>query len=307
MIQILKNNQQILMEAAIVERLRRSTDVKLHPDLIHAPLIYDEKGKKALIKLYQEYVSIAYEARMPVFLCAPTWRANYARVHQSAIAHSINSDAVHFLQEFRDSQVHHKSEIIIGGMLGCKNDCYKPDEALSVSEAQLFHTWQIEQLVLGGVDCLIAVTLPNVDEALGIAKAMQATGIPYIISFVISRDGCVLDGTNLNDAVHYIDNNTTVQPLGYMVNCAFPSFLCPDQQPKQLFERLIGYQANASSLDHCDLDGANKLEADELSEWGNLMIELNSKYGMKILGGCCGTDGDHLRYIVEHKKTNNPK
>ncbi len=299
--QILKNNRQILMEAAIVERLRRSSDVELHHDLIHAPLIYDEKGKKALIKLYQEYVDIAYAARMPVFLCAPTWRANDDRVHESNISNSINIDAVHFLREFRDSQVNHKSEIIIGGMLGCKNDCYKPDEGLSVSEAQTFHTWQIEQLVLGGVDCLIAVTLPNVDEALGIAKAMESTGIPYIISFVISRDACVLDGTTLSDAVKYIDHNTTVQPLGYMVNCAFPSFLCADKQPEQLFERLIGYQANASSLDHCDLDGADKLEADELSEWGRLMIELNSEYGIKILGGCCGTNGEHLRYIVDNK------
>ena len=27
------------------------------------------------------------------------------------------------------------------------------------------------------------------------------------------------------------------------------------------------------------------------------MIELNEKYGIKILGGCCGTNGDHLMYI----------
>jgi len=288
------------MEAAIVERLKRESDVELHHDLVHAPLIYDEIGKKALVRLYQEYVNIAYEARLPVLLCAPTWRANYSRVHQSNISHSINIDAVHFLQEFRNSQLNHQSEIMIGGMLGCKNDCYKPDEGLSVSQAQSFHSWQIEQLVQGGADYLIAVTLPNVDEALGIAKAMEATGVPYIISFVISRDACVLDGTSLIEAVNYIDSNTTRQPLGYMVNCAFPTFLCPDKQPKLLFERLIGYQANASSLDHCELDDAKKLEADELSEWGRLMIELNHKYALKILGGCCGTNGDHLRYITEH-------
>ena len=289
------------MEAAIVERIKRDSDVELHDDLVHAPLIYDEKGKKALVKLYQEYVNIAFEAKLPVLLCAPTWRANHSRVHQSNLSHSINSDAVHFLQEFRDSQVNHQSEILIGGMLGCKNDCYKPDEGLSVSEAQAFHSWQIEQLVRAGADYLIAVTLPNVDEALGIAKAMELTGVPYIISFVISRDAAVLDGTSLIEAVNYIDSNTTVQPVGYMVNCAFPAFLCADKQPELLFERLIGCQANASSLDHCQLDGANKLEADELSEWGRLMIELKSEYGIKILGGCCGTNGEHLQYIVDNK------
>lgn len=296
--QFLKSNKTILMEAAIVERLRRSNDVVLHPDLIHAPLIYDKKGKSALLRLYQEYVNIAYEAKLPILLCTPTWRANYLRVKQADISPAINSDAVQFLQKFRDLQAGYKSNIKIGGMLGCKNDCYKADEALSVSAAQSFHSWQIEQLVMGGVDYLIAVTLPNVDEALGIAKAMEATGIPYIISFVISRDAHILDGTSLIEAVNYIDNNTIVQPLGYMVNCAFPTFLCADKQPEQLFKRLIGYQANASSLDHCELDGAQELKLDDVSEWGRLMVELNTRYGVNILGGCCGTNGEHLHDIV---------
>ena len=165
----------------------------------------------------------------------------------------------------------------------------------------MFHQWQIEQLALGGVDYLIAETLPNVEEAIGIAKAMATTGLPYIISFVISKEGLILDGTNLNDAIKYIDTNTSNKPLGYMINCAFPSFLCADNQPKDLFKRLIGYQANASSLDHCDLEGSDNIEVNTIAEWGDLMIELNHKYGVKILGGCCGTDGRHLQYISENK------
>ena len=105
----------------------------------------------------------------------------------------------------------------------------------------------------------------------------------------------------VGDAVKYIDLNTTEKPYGYMVNCAYPTFLCADTQPGELFERLIGYQANASSLDHCDLDGADQLVTDAVSEWGQLMIDLNRKYGIRVLGGCCGTSGDHLKYIVRNK------
>lgn len=299
--EILNNNKMILMEAAIVERLRRSSDFELHLDLVHAPLIYDEYGKKALLEIYQEYADIASNSGEPILLCTPTWRANHLRVKASNFPMSINLDAIKFLQEFRDSQNYKKSQVKIGGLIGCKNDCYKPNEGLLVSESQLFHSWQIKQLALGGVDYLIAETLPNVDEALGIAKEMSNTGIPYIISFVVSRDGLVLDGKSLPEAISYIDNNTLVNPIGYMVNCAFPSFICPENQPIELFERLIGCQANASSLDHCDLDKTEQIEADKISKWGRLMVELNRKYGMKILGGCCGTNGDHLRYIVTHK------
>lgn len=290
------------MEGAVVERLRRGSDCKLHSQLLNAPLIYDAKGSKALIEIYQEYVDIAAEAAIPILLCTPTWRANEARVHAAEISASINLEAVKFLQKFRDAQIHPGSEIKIGGLVGCKNDCYQPAEGLSIAQAQSFHQWQVEQLALGEVDYLIAQTLPNVNEALGIAKAMELTGLPYIISFVISRDGRMLDGTRLNDAVKYIDLNTAEKPLGYMVNCAYPTFLCAQNQPDELFERLIGYQANASSLDHCDLDDADCLEVDSVSEWGRAMLELNQKYGIKILGGCCGTGGDHLQYIVSNRE-----
>jgi S-methylmethionine-dependent homocysteine/selenocysteine methylase len=86
-----------------------------------------------------------------------------------------------------------------------------------------------------------------------------------------------------------------------MVNCAYPSFLSAAQQPATLYQRLIGYQANASSLDHCDLDGAADLVADSISDWGDLMLELNRTYGVQILGGCCGTGGEHLRYLVDKR------
>lgn len=299
--QLLQDRQLVLMEAAINERLRRSRGVQLHPRLVNGPLIYDPAGRAALAGIYGEYVDIAVAAELPVLLCTPTWRANRLRVSESHVSDTINMDAAAFMQDLRDVRGTHGAGIRIGGLLACKNDCYRPDEGLTAAEAERFHAWQIGQLANGGVDFLLAETLPNVQEALGIARAMQASGLPYIISFVIGRDGRVLDGTRLQAAVELIDAATRPEPLGYMVNCAYPSFLRAATQPRRLFQRLIGYQANASSLDHCDLDGAADLAADSVSDWGDLMLELNRTYGVKILGGCCGTGGEHLRYLVGNR------
>lgn len=292
--ELLKINRRILMECAVVERLRRAGAVQLHPSLVNAPLIYDEAGRIALHEIYQEYIQIARIADAPLLLCTPTWRANRERVAASGVAPQVNADAVRFMQELRGTD----SGIQIGGMIGCKNDCYKPKEGLSADEAEAFHAWQIEQLAGAQPDFLIAETLPCVEEALGIARAMSATGVPYVISFVISRDGRVLDGTPITDAIRRIDAATVRNAAGFMVNCAYPSFLCAEHQPPELFDRLIGVQANASSLDHCDLDGAGQLESEPVSTWGDLMMNLHTAFGIKILGGCCGTDGDHLRYLV---------
>jgi len=296
MTELLANHALILMEAAIVEQLRRSDQVQLHDSLANAPLIYDAAGREAMSALYTGYMELARQAGLPMLLCTPTWRAGKDRVQASGISNSINADAAAFMRDIRRGD-----NVLIGGMIGCKNDCYQPAEGLSVSDAEHFHQWQVEQLARGGVDFLIAETLPNVHEALGIARVMAATGIPYIISFVIARNGCILDGTSLDAAMQLIDANTRINPAGYMVNCAHPSFLRPETQPAGIFLRLIGFQANASSLDHCELESADELKSESISEWGQLMVELNRTYGVKILGGCCGTNIEHLKYLIENR------
>jgi S-methylmethionine-dependent homocysteine/selenocysteine methylase len=288
------DNKLILLEGAVTERLRRDDAISLHPTLVHAPLIYDTQGRAALREIYEDYLQVAEGAAVPFLMCTPTWRANRERVKNAAANPQINADAVRFLQELRGARRFAK----IIGMTGCKNDCYKPEEGLSAEEAELFHAWQLNQLANAGADLLLAETLPNVDEAIGIARAMAATDVPYLISFVISRDGRVLDGSPLLDAIRRVDEAVDRKPLGFMVNCAYPTFLCADQQPAELFERLIGYQANASSLDHCDLEGSTELQAENVADWGDEMLRLNRQFGLKILGGCCGTNADYLRYLV---------
>lgn len=298
---IIAENDLILMEGAVVEILRRSEKVIFHPDLIHSHLIYDKNGVNELTSIFKSYLDIANETNFPFFICTPTWRANKYNIDKSGINHNLNIDAVKFMRDLCSDYPKLKDRIMIGGTIGPKNDCYQPDEGLSSEEAEEFHSWQIEQLKMGGVDFIIAETIPNIHEALGIAKSCSKLNIDYIISFVISRDGMILDKTNLIDAIQFIDNSVKNIPIGYSVNCAHPSFLCADKQPKELFGRFIGYLANSSDLDHCDLDNSDKLHVDDVANWGNEMLKLNNEFGVKILGGCCGTDATHIDYLSKKK------
>jgi homocysteine S-methyltransferase len=291
----------ILAEAAVIESLRRAGKVGLDPLLMNAPLIYDDKGKKALSELYRSFISIAHAADIPITIGTPTWRANRERVELSGIEKDINGDAARFLKSLRNEWGSWGENVYIGGLVGCKNDCYKPEETLTREDAEDFHSWQIEKLAAAGVDYFLAVTLPAVPEAAGIARAMAETNVPYMISFVINRNGLILDGTSLEHALDEIEDAAVGRPpLGYMINCSYPSFLMAHEQPESVMSRVIGFQANASSLDQCELDGAEDLEVEDVSEWGEFMIELNKRFGVKILGGCCGTSTDHLEYIVRN-------
>ena len=295
---LLENNRFMLAEAAVVERLRRNEKIDLDGGLVHAPLIFSEEGKAALQSLYREYIEIAAAVDRPILLCTPTWRANQERVAASNQRQDINVEAAKFLKGV--AAEYRKVPVKIGGLIGCKNDCYLPDEGLSLNEARDFHRWQINELASAEVDFLIAVTLPSVEEAGGIALAMEATGLPYIISFVIGSDGKVLDGTEIQAAIEYVDASTTKNPLGYFINCSYPSFLNLKTLTEKSSGRLIGIQANASSLSHAELEGSEELKSESVSEWGRLMVQLNRDFGFKILGGCCGTDGRHLEYLTEN-------
>jgi S-methylmethionine-dependent homocysteine/selenocysteine methylase len=102
----------------------------------------------------------------------------------------------------------------------------------------------------------------------------------------------------LERAFNKIDTVCSRPPLGYMINCAYPSFLRAHEQSRKVLARLIGFQANASSCDQAELDGSERLQTDAVDDWGDRMILLNRCHDIKILGGCCGTGPAHLNYLI---------
>lgn len=292
----------ILTECAVTERLRRDDTVKLHPALFVTPLIHNNNDAAKLKQIYQEYRQTALLAGLPILLCAPTWRLDRPRLHEAGYDGSLIADAVDFMRGLHNDEQDSRSPLFVGGFIGPKNDCYTPSQALSADEADRFHDWQIARLVDSDVDCIVTQTIPALSEGLGIARALSRHRVPAIISFVINRQGQILDTTPLAEAVTTIDDQVEHPPLGYMVNCAYPTFICAEKQPSELFRRFIGIQANGSSLDHSQLDGSGSLQQADINHWGSNMLRLNREFGVKILGGCCGTDNNHLQYLTGHTK-----
>lgn len=284
----------------MAERLRRLPGIELHPTLYNAPLIYGpEPAREAMRSIYREYLDVARRNALPLLLTAPTWRLDAERVAAAAVPASIVSDAVDFLRALRRAAPGDQPPVAVGGLVGPRNDCYRPELAPSAEAAEAFHRPQIEALADSGVDCLLAQTLPSVAEAAGIAKAMSGTGKAYLISFCTGTDGLLLDGTSLPDAMRRIDGllSTGTPPLGYMVNCTHPDFLLARYRPGQL-DRLLGIQANGSSCDVTRLDGSSATVADPLDTWADSMHRLHRQHQVPILGGCCGTTQLHLAALA---------
>lgn len=301
--EIITSHTPLLIEGSMYDRLKRQAGEDFDSELAHLGLIYSEKGREALKATYEEYIDAARSSSLPIILFTPTWRANKERVARSSLReHSVNVDGAAFLLTIRERQALNSGpEIFIGGLIGCRNDCYNSTQALTVDESLSFHYDQIKQLAESGIDFLFASTLPAVSEATGIAKAMSKTSLPYVLSFVVDESGAVLDGKSLAEAVKEIDSNVDRKPLGYFANCVHPDVmhtgLDRSDEIDNLRNRLIGFQGNTSRQDPRKFDSLKELDSQDPLEFAKATIRLREDFGICALGGCCGTGPEHIREI----------
>lgn len=300
----LKQSKCILGEGAVIERLRRNSDCELDPHIVNSGFIYHAAKHAALEAICRQYLDIGFRHDLPLLLSTPTWRASRERVAAAGLAgKDVNGDNFRFLDALRSHYGGYAWKVVICGLLSCRGNAYDPAEALAAADAHTFHAWQATMLAQAGVDFLLAATLPALSEAMGLASAMAATGKPYIISFVARPEGTLLDGTPLKDAIAAIDAATHPQPLAYMVNCThasiFRAALRHEVNSSLLVrDRIVGLLANTAALNPEELDNRTGLVEEDPDVFGRSVADLHGEFGLKILGGCCGTDDRHIRCLA---------
>jgi homocysteine S-methyltransferase len=300
----LENSPFILGEGAVIERLRRSGGPELDPYLVNSAFIYEEAGRAALETICRQYLEIGCEFGMPLLISTPTWRASRERIEAAGLAGvDVNGDNVRFLDALRRSYGGYAEKVAVCGLMSCRGDAYNPAEALTAREALEFHAWQAGKLADAGVDFLLAATLPALSEATGLAMTLAATGQPYILSFIVRPEGTLLDGTPLKDAIAAIDAAVTPPPLAYMINCTHVSFaraalLHGTNSSPLVRQRIVGLLANTAALSPEDLNDSAALVEEDPELFGRSVAGMRRELGLKILGGCCGTDGRHIRSLA---------
>ncbi len=303
--QLIDRSACILGEGAVIERLRRNPDIELDPEIVNSAFIYDDTKRGALEAIYRPYLDIGRRYDLPLMFSTPTWRASKERIAAAGYAdRDVNGDNFRFFDALRRSYGKYAEKLTIGGLMSCRGDAYQPAEALTAAKAHDFHTWQAKKLAEAGVDFVMAATLPALSEATGLALAIAETGCPYIISFIVRPEGTLLDGTPLADAIDTIDTKVNPKPLAYMINCTHASIfkaalLHEVNSSRHTRERIIGLLANTAALTPEELDDSDNLVTEAPKKFGQTVADLKNSLGMKILGGCCGTDDRHIDALAK--------
>lgn len=295
-----ETHSALLMEGALGERLKREYRLKIDGSVGMAGLVYTASGRHALKTLWKGYAGIARDFLLPFLATTPTRRVNRERLAVSRYSASILQDNMEFLCAIQQQQAH----MYIGCLLGCRGDAYTGADCLTLEEARKFHSWEAALATDTDPDFLYAALMPTLQEAAGMALAFQETKIPYLISFTILKNGCLVDGTPLSSAIRIIDELTETPPICYMTNCVHPEIVyCalshPFNRTELVRQRFLGIQANTSRLSYAQLDHSKDLKTSDPEELAQSMVRLRDLVPLKIFGGCCGTDDTHIRKIVE--------
>jgi homocysteine S-methyltransferase len=290
----------VLGEGSVYERLRRHQGVPFDPSVGTGALALDTRYRDILADVHRGYLQIALDHRLPALLQTDTWRASGRRIAASAwYGADLNRANVELLRAIADEGRAEGGTVVVGGLVGPAGDAYAPAEALTREEARAYHAEQAEALAAAGPDLLVAATLPALSEALGLAEALTATGLPVLIGFVVRPTGALLDGTPLDQAVATVQDSVDPAPLGYLLNCVHPrvadAALVASPGAAQ---HVLGLLANTSARSPEELDGLEELETAEPLLFAGEIARVAGIHGLGLVGGCCGTGDAHIDAIA---------
>jgi S-methylmethionine-dependent homocysteine/selenocysteine methylase len=272
-------------------------------------LLKDEAGTAALRRYFTRYAEIARANGTGFILESPTWRASAdwgEKLGYSAAAlANANARSIALMQELRAEFQGERTPTVVSGCVGPRGDGYDPGAVMSADEAQAYHAGQIDVLAESGADMVTAITMTNASEAVGVARAAGAAGLPVAISFTVETDGRLPTRQGLAEAIAEVDEATRGAPAYYMINCAHPTHFEAQLGGKGAWlDRIRGLRANASKRSHAELNEAPDLDAGDPEELGREHGAIVARRPcINVLGGCCGTDHRHIAQILAACKT----
>src|SRR5690348_7844768 len=160
---------------------------------------------------------------------------------------------------------------------------------------------QAAALIEGGVDVLLVETAQDLLQAkiatIGVLEAMRKSGkrLPVTVQVTLQESGTMLLGTEIGAALTALEP-FEVDAIG--LNCA--------TGPKEMNDA-VRYLALSSTKEVSVLPNAGlpqnvgghavyKLSPAELADYHKHFVQ---DYGVRIVGGCCGTTPEHLKAVVD--------
>lgn len=275
------------------------------PQFAMFPLLDNRDAVSKMREMYRSYLDVVAKHGMCALMggldyrASPDWGELLGYSPKSLA--DANHQSIEFLREIADEYVSDIPEILIQGLIGPRGDAYKRNDKITESEAEDYHSIQLETLKAADVDLALAITFNNIPESIGVARAAARIGVPLGISLSLDSTSKLNSGPSLAEAITTIDEATKHSPEFYSINCSHPMEYEPAIDNGEWINRLRGVRPNASKMEKIALCEIGHLEEGDPVELGKLCGNLAQRYPhMDIWGGCCGTWDKHLDQIAKN-------
>jgi len=184
-------------------------------------------------------------------------------------------------------------------------DVNKP--AITFNELRIAYKQQVEALIDGGVDVLLVETIFDTLNAKAALFAIDEVKEEYNINIPIMVSGTITDasGRTLSGQTveAFLTSISHIPLLSVGFNCALGA-----EQLKPYVQRLANKTEFFTSA-HPNAGLPNAFgEYDQTPEQMQLLIEEYLKDGLiNIIGGCCGTNPEHIKAIADVAKNYEPR
>lgn len=240
-----------------------------------------------LREVHTDYIAAGAEA-----ITANTFRTNRRTLERDGIGERAAELTQLAVEIARDAAG--ESAFVFGSQPPLE-DCYSPQLTPDDAALQREHAEWSKHLADAAVDAILVETHHTVREAAAAAQAAKETGLPFIVSFVCGNDGRLLSGESLMQAALAV---RPFDPLAVGVNCI------PADDVPFLLQELndsVGNVAFAAyaNIGRPDVDqGWTNTDAQDPQSYAAMAAGW-LRFGVKILGGCCGTTPGHIDRLRE--------
>ncbi|MGA9119243.1 MAG: bifunctional homocysteine S-methyltransferase/methylenetetrahydrofolate reductase [Bacteroidota bacterium] len=187
-----------------------------------------------------------------------------------------------------------KEQALVAGSMGPLGVQLEPLSKLSYDEAKEVFKEQARGLIDGGADLIVLETFSHIPELAQAIRAVKEVdpAFPVIAQVTVNDDAKLLSGADLEAFVKEI------APLGVDVigmNCSVgpKSMLDALERLKAITTLPISVQPNAGLPQNVGGRNLYLMSPEYLAEYAKRFILT----GAMVVGGCCGTNPDHIRAI----------
>ncbi len=228
-----------------------------------------------------------------------TFGANAYRLERHGFAEKleeINRAGVRLAREAGGESV------LVAGAMGPLGQQIEPLGKIGYDEARAAFRRQAEVLAAAGADLLMLETFGTLHEMReAIAGARAACDLPIVAQMTVGDDGRTLDGSSAGECARALDE-WGAEVIGLNCSVGPVAMLESLESMARATSRPLAAQPNAGLPRNVEGRNLYLVSPEYMADYARLFIAA----GARLVGGCCGTTPEHIRWIRNYVRSTAP-